>query len=86
MAVNSELENLSTSLPDSFSLLKKNGRLAVISFHSLEDRLVKDFFKKVLKENRARLVTKKPVLPSEDEVLDNPRSRSAKLRVIEKII
>ncbi|BCX14822.1 MAG: ribosomal RNA small subunit methyltransferase H [Patescibacteria group bacterium] len=86
MAVNSELENLSMSLPDSFSLLKKNGRLAVVSFHSLEDRVVKNFFRKVLKEDKARLLTKKPVLPSEDEVLDNPRSRSAKLRVIEKII
>jgi 16S rRNA (cytosine1402-N4)-methyltransferase len=85
MAVNSELENLELALPDSFSLLKKRGRLAVISFHSGEDRIVKNFFDKLIFSGQAVSLTKKPVTPGQDELILNPRSRSAKLRIIEKI-
>ncbi len=80
--VNKELENLKKLLEASEKVLKKGGRIAVISFHSLEDRIVKRFFKnsKILKE-----VTKKAIVPSEEEVSRNPRSRSAKMRVAERI-
>jgi len=85
MAVNSELENLKSALPDSFSLLKKGGRLSVISFHSGEDKIVKEFFESLRDRGLGNLLTKKPIAPFEDEILANPRSRSARLRVIEKI-
>lgn len=83
--VNSELSTLKTVLPDAFSVLRKGGRLAVISFHSGEDRIVKNFFRDLDNHKEAILITKKPILPSEDEVSKNPRARSAKLRIIEKI-
>lgn len=82
IAVNKELENLEKVLPDAVDILAPKGRLAVISFHSLEDRIVKNFFKD---RKDIRIITKKPVMPNIEEVRDNPRSRSAKLRVIEKI-
>lgn len=87
IAVNDELEALKEGLREGFGLLGKNGRMAVISFHSLEDRIVKRFFvAKGGKENRvANIITKKPIIPSKDEIADNPRSRSAKLRILEKI-
>lgn len=85
IAVNSELENLKESLPKSLDLLKVGGRLAVISFHSGEDRLVKEFIVKAKNNKLARVVTKKPIKPSEDEIVSNYKARSAKLRVIEKI-
>lgn len=85
MAVNSELENLKDSLPQAFKLLKKAGRLVVISFHSGEDKIVKDFFKEMENKNLAQIITKKPLLPTKDEVSKNKRSRSAKLRALEKI-
>jgi len=98
--VNSELENLSQSLQSAARVLKSNGKIAVISFHSLEDRIVKRFFKNLtrtcfcppekLKCNcdripKFKILTKKPLVPQNDELEINPRSRSAKLRIIEKI-
>ncbi len=85
IAVNSELDALEEGLAKSFKCLKAGGRIAVISFHSLEDRIVKNFFRDRAKEGRARLITKKPIVPTDKEVEENPRSRSAKLRVIEKL-
>ncbi len=85
IAVNDELKNLEEGLLKAFQLLFSHGRLAVISFHSLEDRIVKNFFKKLKKENSAEILTKKPITPSLKEVEKNPRSRSAKLRVIKKL-
>lgn len=85
MAVNSELENLNEVLPKAYSLLVSGGRLAVISFHSGEDRIVKNFSKEVNKEGSGKIITKKPIIPSEEEIENNPRARSAKLRILEKI-
>jgi 16S rRNA (cytosine1402-N4)-methyltransferase len=81
IAVNDELNNLSTALPQAVSLLKPGGRLAVISFHSLEDRIVKQF----IKDNSNLLnLTKKPIVADSKELAINPRARSAKLRIAEK--
>lgn len=100
IAVNEELENLEEVLPDAVKLLKTGGRLVVISYHSLEDRRVKEYFKhesrdcicppeipicKCGHKASLKLVTRKPTSPTGEEVVQNPRSRSAKLRVIEKI-
>lgn len=86
MAVNQELENLDALLKTAPGLLKRGGgRLAVISFQSMEDRLVKQAFRSLEQTGAARVLTKKPVGPSDDEVRRNPRSRSAKLRVLEKV-
>jgi len=85
IAVNSELENLSQALPQAFDLLGERGRLVVISFHSGEDAIVKDFFRLKQKEGDAKLITVKPIVPGEKEVLANPRARSAKMRVLERI-
>lgn len=84
IAINSEIANLEAALPQAFDLLNDNGRLVVISFHSGDDRIVKIFFKGLEKEGVAKVLTKKPVLPSLDEISNNPRSRSAKLRVLTK--
>ena len=86
IAVNDELGTLSRSLENCMEVLKADGRLLVISFHSLEDRIVKDFFKKCEDEGIGKRITKKPIVPSEKEIKENPRSRSSKLRVFEKII
>lgn len=86
IAVNDELNTLELGLRKGFDLLKKDGRFAVITFHSLEDRIVKKFFKAQVELGESKLIFKKPVTPSEKEVRENPRSRSAKLRVLEKII
>jgi 16S rRNA (cytosine1402-N4)-methyltransferase len=83
IAVNSELSNLEEVLPKAFNLLEKGGRLAVISFHSGEDALVKDFFKK-MRDGGAEIITFKPILAGEEEVNVNRRARSAKLRVLQK--
>lgn len=85
MAVNSELESLDEAIPKAFSLLTKGGRLLVISFHSGEDQIVKKHFLSLAKKGSAKLVTKKPIKPKEEEISNNPKSRSARLRVIEKL-
>ena len=82
LAVNRELENLKLFLEEAPEVLRPGGRLVVISFHSLEDRLVKQAFKS---DTRLRPLTKKPVTPSPEEIFKNPRSRSAKLRAAERI-
>ncbi|MBI5044882.1 MAG: 16S rRNA (cytosine(1402)-N(4))-methyltransferase RsmH [Candidatus Levybacteria bacterium] len=84
IAVNDELHILEDSLPQAVSLLKPHGRLVVISFHSLEDRIVKRAFEQFEKEGKGKVITKKPIQASEKEVLSNRRARSAKLRVFEK--
>jgi len=82
IAVNDELDNLSQVLPQAVDLLNKDGRLAVISFHSLEDRIVKNIFKE---SPDIKILTKKPITASELEIVMNHRARSAKLRVAQKI-
>jgi len=84
IAVNNELDNLEKLLVSAPPLLKTNGRIAVISFHSLEDRLVKNNFKLNQKENIYRIITKKPIVPSRREIQQNRRARSAKLRIAQK--
>jgi len=83
--VNDELENLRKILETGWTLLKKGGRMCIISFHSLEDRMVKETFRRLEKEGEMCILTKKPVTPSEEERKRNPRSRSAKLRCVERI-
>jgi 16S rRNA (cytosine1402-N4)-methyltransferase len=84
MAVNRELQQIETAISDAYDLLNPKGRIAVISFHSLEDRIVKRLFNKFVEEKNGRLIIKKPLVPDEEETSQNPKSRSAKLRVIEK--
>jgi 16S rRNA (cytosine1402-N4)-methyltransferase len=83
--VNRELDDLKALLEAAPRLLKPGGRLVVISFHSLEDRIVKDAMREGAKDKHFRLLTKKPVLASEDEIDRNPRSRSAKMRAAERV-
>jgi len=83
IAVNDELGALGDGLRGAWSVLTEGGRLAVVTFHSLEDRAVKQLFRSWAKEG-AMLLTKKPITPNRDEIRENPRARSAKLRVIEK--
>lgn len=98
--VNDELENLKSFLNYSLDVMRKGSRIVVISYHSLEDRIVKDFFKEqaieylspkldpvgiMKKEPKLKILTKKPVLPAEDEIKNNYRARSAKLRAAEKV-
>jgi 16S rRNA (cytosine1402-N4)-methyltransferase len=100
IATNDELESLNSALPQALDLLKKGGRIAVISYHSLEDRIVKNFFKYESKDcvcppeipvcrcghlRSLKIITKKALKPSEEEIIENPRSRSAKMRVAEKV-
>lgn len=88
IAVNDELGIIEKTLPLLPKLLNKGGRVAIISFHSLEDRLVKDYFKEASSlglESELKVLTKKPIVAAEDELVNNPRARSAKLRVAEKI-
>jgi 16S rRNA (cytosine1402-N4)-methyltransferase len=99
IAVNDELRVIESTLPQAIALLRPQGRLAVISFHSLEDRIVKDCFKDAstaftpppgmaslpTRIASVRLITKKPIEPSDAETSANPRARSAKLRVVEKL-
>ncbi len=100
IAVNQELDNLEKALPQAVSLLARGGRLAVISYHSLEDRIVKHFFKQESRDclcppaspvctcghkKTLKIITPKPVRPAPAEIKANPRSRSAKLRLAEKI-
>jgi 16S rRNA (cytosine1402-N4)-methyltransferase len=107
IAVNGELEAVEAVIPDAIELLRPGGRLAIITFHSLEDRLVKWAFRKaagmrtreeeddpmtamlnmseVAREKKVKLVTRKPIKPSAEEMAANPRARSSKLRVIERL-
>lgn len=85
IAVNSELENLQQGLQKAVSLLKKDGRLIVISFHSGEDAVVKQMFRGFKEKSLARILTIKPIIPTELEKQDNPSARSAKMRVLQKI-
>jgi len=100
IAINRELESVESVLPQAVASLRLGGRCAIISFHSLEDRIVKDYFREQSKdivnppyeriyevERKAvvKLINKKPIVPSEEEIKENPRARSAKLRVVEKI-
>jgi 16S rRNA (cytosine1402-N4)-methyltransferase len=100
IAVNDELGSLMSVLPQAAEVLKPGGRLAVISFHSLEDRIVKEYFRSASRERTAqpddrpdlierpatlKLITRKPIVPGDDEVAANSRARSAKLRVAEKL-
>ncbi len=85
ITVNDELGSLKKLLEDSLEVLSPQGRLAIISFHSLEDRIVKQFFKQKIDEGQVERITKKPIVASREEIEHNPRSRSAKLRIIEKI-
>jgi 16S rRNA (cytosine1402-N4)-methyltransferase len=83
--VNNEYDNLEKSLKDAISLLKKDGKIAAVSFHSGEDRIVKNVFREITKENRNyKLITKKPITPNEWEIAHNSRSRSAKLRILHR--
>lgn len=99
--VNGELDVISQMIDGLFPLLKKGGRMAIITFHSLEDRIVKHTFLEYTKgcecppdfpvcvcgkKPRAEVLTKKPIFPSEEELAENPRSRSAKLRVLKKTV
>jgi len=100
IAVNGELAAVESVLPQAVAGIKVGGRLAVISFHSLEDRIVKDYFREqsrdlvnppyeriyeVERKATLKLIAKKPIVPTDDEIKDNPRARSAKLRVIERV-
>jgi 16S rRNA (cytosine1402-N4)-methyltransferase len=85
ITVNDEIESLKEGVQKSFEILNTGGRLAVISFHSLEDRVVKQFFKSKIESKEGKQITKKPIIPTEAEIEENPRARSAKLRIIEKI-
>jgi 16S rRNA (cytosine1402-N4)-methyltransferase len=84
IAVNDELKALQEGLVKSFEILEKGGRIAVISFHSLEDRIVKKIFKSLATEKKAEIINKKPITPSIGEINKNPKSRSAKLRILQK--
>lgn len=85
IAVNRELENLPQALAQSIHLLAPGGRLVVISYHSLDDRLVKYFLREQASEGRVILLNRRVITPSREEVISNPRSRSAKLRAVERI-
>lgn len=85
IAVNDELENLKKVLPQTLEVLLPKGKLVVISYHSLEDRIVKNFFREKEKEGFLKILTKKPTTPTKEEIRNNPRSRSAKLRAAVKL-
>lgn len=86
IAVNDELGALTEGLEGGFKVLKSGGRMSVISFHSLEDRIVKRFFKEKSDAGEGKLINKKVILAGDEEIKNNPRARSAKLRIIEKTI
>ncbi|MEI6316574.1 MAG: 16S rRNA (cytosine(1402)-N(4))-methyltransferase RsmH [bacterium] len=84
--VNDELGAITEGLEKAWKLLASDGRIVTITFHSLEDRIVKNFFKDKSKiDERAQIITKKPIVPTREEIITNPRSRSAKLRILKKI-
>lgn len=84
MLVNEELQNIEEGIMSAWAHLAPGGRILVITFHSIEDRIVKQIFKRLV-EDSGKLVNKKAIVPSREEIISNKRSRSAKLRVIEKI-
>ncbi len=84
IAINDEMHSLEEALPKAFDLLQPKGRLLVISFHSLEDRIVKRTFKALDEKGVGTIITEKPITPTDEEIERNVRSRSSKLRVIEK--
>ena len=85
IAVNDELDAIAAALPQALDLLAPQGRLAVLSFHSLEDRIVKQFFVAERQAGRVRILTKKPIRAGDEEIAANPRAGSAKLRVCERL-
>jgi len=85
IAVNQELESLEIFLKKIAKFLNRKGRVCIISFHSLEDRIAKVYFRSLAKTKEFKLIVKKPLIPKDEEIKLNPRSRSAKLRVLEKI-
>ena len=85
ITVNDELGALEEVLPKAIENLKSGGRVAIISFHSLEDRIVKNFGKQYQKMGKIRILSKKPIIATREEAKENPRARSAKLRIFEKI-
>ena len=85
IAVNNEIEKLKNFLEIFLHHLNSKGRLVIISYHSIEDRLVKNFFRQLKLDNKANILTKKPLTPSTKEIQSNRRSRSAKIRALEKI-
>ncbi len=85
LAVNRELENLERALPAAREVLRTGGRICLISFHSLEDRIVKHTFRRWAGEGKVRILTGRPVRPAEAETRTNPRARSARLRAVEKL-
>ncbi|MEK7638786.1 MAG: 16S rRNA (cytosine(1402)-N(4))-methyltransferase RsmH [Patescibacteria group bacterium] len=85
IAVNDELGALETLLKDGFTALRPGGHMAIITFHSIEDRLVKHYFRELVREGRGDFAPKKPIAPTATEAAHNPRARSAKLRIIKKL-
>lgn len=85
ITVNDEMSAFKEAVGKAWVALKSGGRLAVISFHELEDRIAKIFLRQMKEEGRALVITKKPIVPADEEISANPRSRSAKLRIGEKI-
>ncbi|OGI77101.1 16S rRNA (cytosine(1402)-N(4))-methyltransferase, partial [Candidatus Nomurabacteria bacterium RIFCSPHIGHO2_02_FULL_33_12] len=86
IAINGELTHLLKALEDLPQFLSPNGRMLIISFHSLEDRIVKQAFKKLADTGGYSLINKKPIIPGAPELAINPRSRSSKLRIIKRTI
>lgn len=86
IAVNDELNAIEEGIKKAWEMLSEDSRIVTISFHSLEDRIVKNFFKEEAKNGRGKILTKKPLVPSDEEIFFNPRSRSAKLRAMEKSV
>jgi len=82
---NQELENIKKTLPEAIDLLAPGGKIAIISFHSLEDRIVKNYFKDQEQKKIIKISTEKPIAPTEEEIKINPRARSAKLRIAIKL-
>lgn len=85
IAVNDELEALREGLSDAWKILRSGGRLVVISYHSLEDRIVKQTFREWSNQKLGNVLNKKPIMPSREEIFKNPSARSAKLRAIQKL-
>ncbi len=86
IAVNDELNSLEEGLEGAFEVLKEGGKICVISYHSLEDRIVKRFFKKLCDAGKAELLLRKVLRPRQEEIARNPRSRSARLRAVRRMV